>query len=113
MSTWHKVGSNGEYRVTLVLPDEFELWIMRLEAERDEARRWAAHFYRLWKAFDTPANEKPFTVNVTGLNHLQQAIEDAKPAVAEAMREAAKRTAERVTGKPTVASKGRKAKVAK
>jgi hypothetical protein len=54
MSTWHKVGSNGEYRGTLVLPDEFTLWIMRLEAERDEARRWARHFYRLWKATQEP-----------------------------------------------------------
>lgn len=70
-----------------------------LTFERDEARRWARHFYRLWKAFDTPANEKPFTVNVTGIDHLQQAAEALREAVTNEQR--------------TVASKGRKAKEAK
>lgn len=54
--------------------------------ERDEARRWAAHFYRLWK--DTP--KPPFY-----------------PAIDEAMEKAAEETAARVTGRTTVSKRSK------
>jgi len=50
MSTWYKVSVNGDLHGRLELPDEFELYIRRLEAERDDARRWAIHYRRLYLA---------------------------------------------------------------
>jgi hypothetical protein len=54
--------------------------LVYVRRERDEARRWAAHFYRLWKATPKP----PFY-----------------PAIDAAMEQAAEETAARVTGRTT------------
>ena len=61
MSTWYKVSTSGTLYGRLELPDEFEQYIRRLEAERDEARDWAIHFRRL---YESATNCKPVTCSV-------------------------------------------------
>lgn len=49
MSTWYKVSTSGQLHGRLELPDEFEQYIRRLEAERDEARKSAQEWGDLWR----------------------------------------------------------------